>query len=77
MDKPALGGWSWDSFYSGCWFPAGIAATRSLPPSNTKVEALSIEVRVAYQQAIERIYWQHRLWSKENRKPKPALEAVP
>jgi N-acetylneuraminic acid mutarotase len=40
------------------------------------VEALSIEARVAYQQAIERIYWQHRLWPKENPKPKPALEAV-
>jgi hypothetical protein len=44
--------------------------------TNTQRTSLSIEARVAYQQAIERIYWQYRLWPTENPKPKPALEAV-
>jgi hypothetical protein len=44
--------------------------------ANTQRTSLSIEARVAYQQAIERIYWQHRLWPAENPKPKPALEEV-
>src|SRR5258708_26946692 len=32
--------------------------------------------RVAYQRAIEEVYWRHRIWPKENSNPKPSLEAV-
>src|SRR5215813_13586560 len=32
--------------------------------------------RVAYQRAIEEVYWRHRIWPKENAKPKPSLDAV-
>src|SRR5262249_32238709 len=37
---------------------------------------LSFADRVAYQRAIEDVYWRHRIWPKERRDPKPALEAV-
>jgi hypothetical protein len=32
--------------------------------------------RVAYQRAIEEVYWRHRIWPKENPDPKPPLDAV-
>src|SRR5436309_6190460 len=39
-------------------------------------ETLTFADRVAYQRAIEKIYWQHRIWPKENPDPKPPLDAV-
>src|SRR6516164_4767408 len=38
--------------------------------------SLSFAERVAYQRAIEDVYWRHRIWPKERRDPKPALDAV-
>src|SRR5213080_2100500 len=35
--------------------------------------------RVAYQRAIEEVYWRHRIWPRnggENAEPKPSLDAV-
>ena len=37
---------------------------------------LTFAERVAYQRAIEEVYWRHRIWPKENSKPKPSLDAV-
>jgi hypothetical protein len=37
---------------------------------------LSFAERVAYQYAIEEIYWRHRIWPKENPDPEPSLDAV-
>ena len=37
---------------------------------------LSIEERVMCQKAIEEVYWQHRIWPKENSQPKPSPELV-
>ena len=37
---------------------------------------LTFGQRVAYQRAIEHVYWRHRIWPKENGSPKPALDAV-
>jgi|SRR5437867_1710762 len=37
---------------------------------------LTFEERVAYQRAIEEVYWRHRLWPKERPDPKPSLDAV-
>ena len=37
---------------------------------------LSFQQRVAYQQAIEEVYWRHRIWPKERPDPKPSLDAV-
>lgn len=35
---------------------------------------LTLEERIAYQRAIEAVYWKHRIWPKENKSPKPPLE---
>src|ERR1051326_2076075 len=37
---------------------------------------LTFEERVAFQRAIEEVYWHHRIWPKENPRPKPSLDAV-
>src|SRR4029450_7783549 len=37
---------------------------------------LFFEDRVAYQRAIEEVYWRHRIWPKERPDRKPSLEAV-
>jgi N-acetylneuraminic acid mutarotase len=38
--------------------------------------SLSFADRVAYQTAIEDVYWRHRIWPDTNPGPKPALDAV-
>src|SRR6266481_1080006 len=37
---------------------------------------LTFADRVAYQRAIEEVYWQHRIWPKANAGPKPPLDKV-
>jgi len=37
---------------------------------------LSFDERVEAQRAIERVYWRHRIWPKENPTPKPPLSGV-
>src|SRR5438132_4345493 len=37
---------------------------------------LTFAQRVAYQRAIEDVYWRHRIWPKERPGPKPSLDAV-
>src|SRR5437667_203225 len=37
---------------------------------------LTFEGRVAYQRAIEEVYWRHRIWPKERPDVKPSLDAV-
>ena len=44
-------------------------------PASVK-RTLTFAERVAYQRAIEDVYWRHRIWPKENPDPKPALNAV-
>src|SRR5436190_4172759 len=51
-------------------------AKRSVAASAIRADrALTFADRVAYQRAIEEVYWQHRIWPKEN-KPKPSLDEV-
>src|SRR5215468_7142268 len=38
--------------------------------------SLSFAERVAYQKAIEEVYWRHRIWPKERPDPKPSLDTV-
>jgi N-acetylneuraminic acid mutarotase len=38
--------------------------------------ALTFQERVAYQYAIEEVYWRHRIWPKQNPGSKPPLDAV-
>ena len=57
---------------------------KALPPQdNTAFGAnahqnrtLSFADRVAYQRAIEDVYWRHRIWPDTNPGPKPSLDAV-
>ena len=37
---------------------------------------LTLAARVAYQRAIEEVYWRHRIWPKERPDSKPSLDAV-
>ena len=37
---------------------------------------ISFADRVAYQYAIEEVYWRHRIWPKENARSKPPLDQV-
>jgi N-acetylneuraminic acid mutarotase len=61
--------------------PSAVTGTRlavSRPEAPTKISqrTLSFAERVAYQRAIEDVYWRHRIWPKENPNPKPSLDAV-
>src|ERR1043166_5208274 len=40
------------------------------------VAGLTFADRVAYQRAIEEVFWRHRIWPKERPDPKPPLDAV-
>ena len=44
--------------------------------TSSQSRAFSFAERVAYQRAIEDVYWRHRIWPKENPNPKPSLDAV-
>src|ERR1700757_5087202 len=50
--------------------------TTSATPSNQFPGTLTFAERVAYQRAIEDVYWRHRIWPKENAKPKPSVDEV-
>src|SRR5215472_8853783 len=49
---------------------------RSSAPSSLAPRTLTFVERVSYQQAIEQVYWRHRIWPKERPDAKPALDAV-
>jgi hypothetical protein len=45
-------------------------------PAQVSNRTLTFAERVAYQRAIEEVYWRHRIWPKERPDPKPSLDAV-
>src|SRR5438034_1888156 len=57
---------------------------KAIPPQDNAVfganghesRSLSFADRVAYQRAIEDVYWRHRIWPKEQSGPKPPLEKI-
>src|SRR5947207_13140081 len=53
-----------------------LAFLRSDAPSKSSQRTLTFEQRVAYQKAIEEVYWRHRIWPKERLDLKPSLDAV-
>src|SRR6266581_8794455 len=53
-----------------------LAFFRSEAPTNVSQRTLTFAERVAYQRAIEDVYWRHRIWPKKRPDPKPALDAV-
>src|SRR6266516_4737913 len=50
--------------------------TTPVMPSKQTQRTLTFADRVAYQRAIENVYWRHRIWPKENARPKPSLDEV-
>src|SRR5882724_4064751 len=50
--------------------------TTPATPSKQTQTTLSFADRVAYQRAIEDVYWRHRIWTKEQSGPKPPLEKI-
>src|SRR5437868_12976625 len=44
--------------------------------SNVSQRTLTFAERVAYQSAIEDVYWRHRIWPDTNPGPKPPLDTV-
>src|SRR5204863_752273 len=53
-----------------------LAVFRSEVPAKVANRTLTFAERVAYQRAIEEVYWYHRIWPKEHTDPKPSLDAV-
>src|SRR5215475_15809329 len=53
-----------------------VAAFRPEAKAKAAHRTLTFADRVAYQRAIEEVYWRHRIWPKENPEPKPALDAM-
>src|SRR5204863_5861479 len=53
-----------------------LAFFRSETPTNVSQRSLTFAERVAYQRAIEDVYWRHRIWPKERPDHKPLLDAV-
>jgi hypothetical protein len=63
---------------SACFIAVGTVPAFLHPEAGAKVakRTLTFAERVAYQRAIEEIYWRHRIWPKDNRDPKPPLDSV-
>ena len=53
-----------------------LAFLRSETPAKISQGTLTSAERVAYQRAIENVYWRHRIWPKERPDAKPLLDAV-
>src|SRR6266513_2381768 len=59
-----------DTLYNGATY----ATAKLAAPSQSR--QLFFEDRVAYQRAIEEVYWRHRIWPKQRPDPKPSLDTV-
>jgi N-acetylneuraminic acid mutarotase len=59
---------------------SGLSWQSALPSGIVKpakqIKTLTFADRVAYQRAIEEVYWRHRIWPKERPDPKPSLDTV-
>src|SRR5437867_3339442 len=53
-----------------------LAVFRPETQTNVSHRTLTFAERVAYQRAIEDVYWRHRIWPKNNPDPKPSLDAM-
>src|SRR6266478_4832810 len=55
---------------------SGFGFLRPEAASKVSPTTLTFAERVAYQTAIEDVYWRHRIWPHTNRGPKPPLDKV-
>ena len=53
-----------------------LAFFRPGPETNASPRNLTFTERVAYQRAIEEVYWRHRIWPEQRLDPKPPLDSV-
>ena len=53
-----------------------LASPAKAASSSGQAKTLGFAERVAYQRAIEEVYWRHRIWPKESADPKPSLNDV-
>jgi hypothetical protein len=63
-------------FMAGGGLVVKAASFRAEATNNAFPRTLTIADRVAYQRAVEEVYWLHRIWPKENPGPKPSLDEV-
>src|ERR1043166_1316349 len=54
----------------------GSAFSSREAPGKASDRTLTFIERVAYQRAIEEVYWRHRIWPKENPGRKPSIDAI-
>src|ERR1051325_3339214 len=62
-----------DTVKDRIWQSIGLLSGVAAVPESRQ---LGFEDRVAYQRAIEEVYWRHRIWPRESPDPKPSLDAV-
>jgi N-acetylneuraminic acid mutarotase len=55
---------------------AAAGGPRLAPRDGREGRALTVEERVAYQRAVEEVYWRHKIWPAENAGPKQPLDEV-
>ena len=63
-------------FTAGGCLVVKAASFRPEATNTASQRTLAFADRVAYQRAVEEVYWQHRIWPKENPRPKPSLDEV-
>src|SRR5580704_6669316 len=63
---------------AACSMVTGTLLAFLRPDVSAKISqrTLTFAERVAYQRAIEHVYWRHRIWPKANAAPKPPLDKV-
>src|SRR5579884_489846 len=66
--------WSGVAFVAETVTPCASALAQAGEKASART--LTFEERVAYQYAIEEVYWRHRIWPKDNPQPKPSLSMV-
>ena len=54
----------------------GVNVQESAASAMRRKQTLTFADRVAYQRAIEEVYWRHRIWPKANAGAKPPLDRV-
>jgi N-acetylneuraminic acid mutarotase len=67
---------AFDSTNSWCKWAGASGGYDTNAKTISQPRAITFAERVAYQRAIEHVYWRHRIWPKENHDPKPSFDAV-
>jgi N-acetylneuraminic acid mutarotase len=71
----AIVGFTWAFNLPNRWSDSSWRFAEVAKPA-TQTKTLTLADRVAYQRAIEEVYWRHRIWPEERPDPKPSLDAV-